>query len=304
MPTIPGLPDLGKNDGNNNGEQSSGEQGGSDGDMEGQPGQLPSGGPLRTANSGEENTDEDGDGEDGRANQRSGDERESGSTVGAETGTDVGGLPSSGGGEQQEGGQDVAVEGTPGAGIADDGGSPDEHSTWEVSNNLPEQEKTRAASQSDDETLAEGEAKSAADLELERTLAGIDGRIRANREDQEDKLNERAGGPQLPDMSDGISETGPSGDEQGSDSSGPTGAVGGTNPDVFEGLGEGGPKKGNESTPPEVPKPSVIGDNDIPDAKDDDVIARQLREAALAEKDPKLQAALWEELRRYLAKRK
>lgn len=43
-----------------------------------------------------------------------------------------------------------------------------------------------------------------------------------------------------------------------------------------------------------------IEQTDIPDAKDDDVIARQLREAALAEKDPDLREALWEELRVYL----
>ena len=39
--------------------------------------------------------------------------------------------------------------------------------------------------------------------------------------------------------------------------------------------------------------------DDIPDARDDDIIARQLREAAMAESDPELREALWEEYRRY-----
>ena len=38
---------------------------------------------------------------------------------------------------------------------------------------------------------------------------------------------------------------------------------------------------------------------DTPDAKDDDVFARQLREAAVKETDPELKEALWEEYRRY-----
>ena len=39
--------------------------------------------------------------------------------------------------------------------------------------------------------------------------------------------------------------------------------------------------------------------DDIPDGSDDDVIARQLREAAEKEADPELQKKLWEEYRRY-----
>lgn len=38
---------------------------------------------------------------------------------------------------------------------------------------------------------------------------------------------------------------------------------------------------------------------DIPDGSDDDVVARQLREAAEKEADPELKAKLWEEYRRY-----
>ena len=37
----------------------------------------------------------------------------------------------------------------------------------------------------------------------------------------------------------------------------------------------------------------------VPDAKDDDIIARQLREAAMAEQDPALREKLWAEYERY-----
>ena len=47
--------------------------------------------------------------------------------------------------------------------------------------------------------------------------------------------------------------------------------------------------------------PTAAGDipKDIPDGSDDDVIARQLREAAEQEQDPELRKKLWDEYRRY-----
>jgi len=41
--------------------------------------------------------------------------------------------------------------------------------------------------------------------------------------------------------------------------------------------------------------------SDVADARDDDVVARQLREAAMDETDPVLKEKLWEEYRRYKA---
>jgi hypothetical protein len=38
---------------------------------------------------------------------------------------------------------------------------------------------------------------------------------------------------------------------------------------------------------------------DIPDGRDDDIVARQLREAAMKEADPELRERLWEEYRQY-----
>lgn len=52
----------------------------------------------------------------------------------------------------------------------------------------------------------------------------------------------------------------------------------------------GGP--GHQTTAGDQPK-------DIPDGSDDDVVARQLREAAERESDPELKKKLWEEYRKY-----
>jgi hypothetical protein len=56
------------------------------------------------------------------------------------------------------------------------------------------------------------------------------------------------------------------------------------------GVGGGGPLGG--SGPSTVPA-------DIPDGRDDDIVARQLREAAIKETDPELRERLWEEYRQY-----
>jgi hypothetical protein len=58
------------------------------------------------------------------------------------------------------------------------------------------------------------------------------------------------------------------------------------------GGGVGGGSAGGSSGPGSVPA-------DIPDGSDDDIVARQLREAAMKEKDPELRARLWEEYRQY-----
>ena len=77
------------------------------------------------------------------------------------------------------------------------------------------------------------------------------------------------------------------------------GGVAGDSSDSREGGSQrqGGPvdsnrgsgERGNDSDQPA----------DIPDGNDDDVVARQLREAAENETDPELKAKLWEEYRRY-----
>lgn len=85
-----------------------------------------------------------------------------------------------------------------------------------------------------------------------------------------------AGGESAQDSADGEAEhEGQQSDQQGSDQAA-TGA-------------RGTSSRGKQSTAPP----------DIPDGSDDDVIARQLREAAEKETDPELKKKLWEEYRRY-----
>jgi hypothetical protein len=79
-------------------------------------------------------------------------------------------------------------------------------------------------------------------------------------------------------MSSGGSSSGGSG--AGSDAPGQAGAVGG--------AGNLDPQEVARRTP-----------DDIEAVIDDDVVAKQLREAALAEEDPELRERLWEEYRKY-----
>ena len=85
--------------------------------------------------------------------------------------------------------------------------------------------------------------------------------------------------------------------QEGGGASG-TGSEGGQGGDVAAGSGAqgggggvGGGAQGGGG-PRDVP-------SDIPDGRDDDIVARQLREAAMKETDPELRERLWEEYRKY-----
>ena len=87
------------------------------------------------------------------------------------------------------------------------------------------------------------------------------------------------------------------GAETGDGASG-SGGEGGQGGDVAAGSGTqgsgggvGGGAKGGAGSR-DVPA-------DIPDGRDDDIVARQLREAAMKEMDPELRERLWEEYRKY-----
>ncbi|MEM7364394.1 MAG: hypothetical protein AAF525_10255 [Pseudomonadota bacterium] len=65
-----------------------------------------------------------------------------------------------------------------------------------------------------------------------------------------------------------------------------------------------GAKPGEGAVEDAAPNEPQTGDTplipeDIGDGQDDDIVAQQLREAAIAEKDPDLREKLWEEYRRY-----
>ena len=109
---------------------------------------------------------------------------------------------------------------------------------------------------------------------LEEALGALDGQILAEREVLEQRSNERPGGGA------------PAG-----------GAGGGGMPQADAQAQMGGPPA--PANRPAPPMPRGEAPEDIADAQDDDIVARQLREAALAEADPELREKLWEEYRRY-----
>ena len=67
-------------------------------------------------------------------------------------------------------------------------------------------------------------------------------------------------------------------------------------------TGTAGGGKGNVGRPPATaPGPPPPPTPDTPDARDEDVVARQIREAAEKETDPELKELLWQEYERYKA---
>ena len=92
---------------------------------------------------------------------------------------------------------------------------------------------------------------------------------------------------------DGDGEEGQQGEASGGKSVGTSGKVG----SVEEGQPGSSSQKGAQGK--SLPGTKSSAPADIPDGSNDDVIARQLREAAEKETDPELKKKLWDEYRRY-----
>jgi hypothetical protein len=122
-----------------------------------------------------------------------------------------------------------------------------------------------------------------ADSDLDKALEDFDGGIMAERAVIQARSNETASNstvpPELP---------GSSGQTTGTTTEG--------NP-AFEPRGI--PSENRTQKAPPMSGSTAQVPDDIPDARDDDIIARQLREAAMNETDPELREKLWEEYRRY-----
>jgi hypothetical protein len=129
----------------------------------------------------------------------------------------------------------------------------------------------------------------AAQLEqnLDTKFAEFDELMRRTREDAE---RERVSGRGSPI---GTSESG-----QGSRQNPADGAGAGGQADTSSGLGHTpdlvGSDRSGTAHRPAGPIPA-----DIPASRDDDIVARQLREAATSEADPQLRERLWDEYRKY-----
>jgi hypothetical protein len=156
---------------------------------------------------------------------------------------------------------------------------------WETSNEVPPEQAgdgsgNPSGSPNGGDPGGGMPGQSPGDAELEEALGSIDGEILAERAVIESRSNENPNNPGVP-------------------------AGGGAG-------GQGSQNDGQASSPvlaptnrtaPPPPQPgrsnSDVVPDDLPDAKDDDIIARQLREAAMQETDPELREKLWEEYRRY-----
>jgi hypothetical protein len=159
------------------------------------------------------------------------------------------------------------------------------------------------------------------DADLDRALKDFDGQIMNERREVAERANESAGENPIDDPAagdngaDGRRMPGDIGDidpGDGGDMPSGGGETQSGDPSIAKGgkgtSGAGGamPDIDIDSASPPPPPPLASADpkkgdlpEDVADAKDDDVVARQLREAAMAEPDPVLREKLWEEYRRY-----
>lgn len=229
-----------------------------------------------------------------------------------EEGSDAGADPSSersleSGGEFPEGdpedvesGQqdDVGEASLPGSLLPGTDDS-DQDSGWEVSNQLPfpggesseDEEQGGIGDLPGEFEQGGGGQGTYEDGELQRALETMDGEIMDERMEGKSRANEQA-----------AHSSGLLGDFELEDGGVLEDASGGGQSADTEEDGEHVGRDagdGQQNLPPTV---RAVGDS--PDARDGDIIARQLREAAMAETDPDLKEELWEEHRKYVEGKK
>ena len=138
---------------------------------------------------------------------------------------------------------------------------------------MPGQEGNRP----NDGSAEDESGNSREDSDFEDALEVFDGQILSQREAIRARRNETAGQGTRPEPE----EPKPSGGSEEEEAPG----------------GGGGDVEG-ESAPASKPPPRLPVPPDVADATDDDVVCRQIREAAIAETDEELREALWDEYRR------
>ncbi len=213
-----------------------------------------------------------------------------------------GGMPPGGAQGGQPGGAETESweSGVPGSGSGNDG--------WETSNQLPGGNGSRIPPMPSEQGLPPGAGAGAGqngqppggqdgqppggqggDSELDKALEDFDGEILAERAVIQQRSNERAGSGNAQGELPG---------EQGA-VQGTPGEPGGAQQQTAGYVPRGMPSQNNSQKAPPMSTGGSQVPEDIPDARDDDIIARQLREAAMNEPDPELREKLWEEYRRY-----
>ena len=127
--------------------------------------------------------------------------------------------------------------------------------------------------------------------EFEDAIGVLDGQILAERADVRVRRNETAGQHGRVALPSGGDE-----DERGT----PTPSSGDADSTERGAMPEGEGRRRPGNRPPQAPPPVPAAPvpPDVADARDDDVVCRQLREAAIAETDTDLREGLWEDYRR------
>lgn len=215
---------------------------------------------------------------------------------------DSGSGPSGAKGESGQGGEETASEengsgGSSGLPTGNGGAGDGLGSEWEKGSELPELpvDITAGGSGSGNDPDGVPGKKSGAAGDLEDALKDIDGGIMAERKAIKDRAAATPGGAGSGRRSDtGLPGSGSS-DADGATGVGGTGGNS-TNPGVPGTLPDGIPTMAKAPNAP--PRTAGIPD-DVADARDDDVVARQLREAAMAETDPEIRAKLWADYQKY-----
>jgi len=139
-----------------------------------------------------------------------------------------------------------------------------------------------------------GEHTRSLDTELQRSLGEFDEKLLQ----EQARVRAQAPGSAASRVSGGAGGESANGTAEKPGSRAAGKAAGGSSGPTQQGSAEAGQSTVN---PPGTGRPTPVSKPpaDIPDGSDDDVVARQLREAAEQERDPELQKKLWDEYRKY-----
>ncbi len=139
-------------------------------------------------------------------------------------------------------------------------------------------------------TLTAAEQVAILDRQLEQSTGEFDGLILAEQNKQRELERERT--------TQQTQTSGSAENASGGDSGGSYGSESGIGGAASGGGMAGGGIGGGRGMPPANPA-IYAPPEDIPEGSDDDVVARQLREAAMREADPEVREKLWVEYRKY-----
>jgi len=140
--------------------------------------------------------------------------------------------------------------------------------------------------------------------ELNESLARFDGALLGERQRQQAQTEERGSSSTRNEDLAVLDESGAAGEGEGNGeaeaSYGPPMPAGGAESAAGGGgMSPGGADSAREGEFEQTASAGTVPP-DIPDGSDDDVVARQIREAAMKEKDPELREKLWDEYRKYV----